>query len=361
MGKSSKILAGTCAAMTLIGAAKASAQTTDCDKKIEDDNPTTITVLSQRNVPEIDGRCYAGTPFTYEVLDFYARRIDSPQTTFRPRFFYDVDNDGKWGKMEQAMEDRGIPMYMSDDFTEKFLEAYRNKDENELCHLTNLYEAKFNELKKVYDLLVKKEEQQRKTISDLEGKAKDSTPVDTSKSKSTIEEKAKDVHTDLIWGLNFSAPFNTYSTNAGIRVGNGKFGLGATLDVGFGNDKLIDSYLGPLSAGRTAYGTVTDTNRMSIGGSVELQLAPFIFGIGADYATWLRTTVEQIRDTDETVIKSNTNSVPNRQVFGKVYGGVELGSEDIKARVLAGYQANQGFYLGAGTTIRLNRPRKADK
>lgn len=193
-----------------------------------------------------------------------------------------------------------------------------------------------------------------------ENKIKDIPKVPEEK-KQLVEEKKKEIYASFIAEGKANSAFDSFGGSAGIRVGNESIGLGALLDLGFGLDKLIDSYEGPLSAERTAYGTVTDTNKLSIGGSLELKIGPCIFGAGADYSNGLRTTIEQIRDKYGSVIKSNTNSTPNRQVFAKGYAGFELGPEDWKVRIIAGYHERDRLYFGAGTSIKLNQSKKEKK
>lgn len=365
MNKRTKIgLAG----LALLGATSVLSPNVNAqDKKPVEDNSgktTTITVPSQRNYAG-DGKCYEGVPFTYDVLDFYARRTDENQTKFLPRFFYDIDNDGKFGAMEEAMQKAGIPVYMSDDFTQKFLEAYRKQDKEKLMQLTDDYERRLNELEKRILELSNQIPKEIPEVFEIRKSSQDyPLPLpeapEAQCSETPIKQKKERGYAlvSLIAQGNTNSAFDSFGASIGARVGNETIGLGALLDFGLGFDKLVDSYSGPLSAERTAYGTVTDTNKLSIGGSLELKIGPCIFGAGADYSNWLRTTIEQIRDKYGNVIKSNTNSTPNRQAFAKGYAGFEFGSDDLKARITTGYHERDGFYFGAGTAIKLNQPKK---
>jgi len=313
------------------------------NKPAEDSGKTTtITVPSQR-------KGYEGIPFTYDVLDFYARRTDEPQTKFLPRFFYDIDNDGKFGPMEEAMQKAGIPVYMSDDFTQKFLDAYRKRDKEKLLE----YIKQLKEFKGIRGDALKLNRQvlddYEKRLNDLEKKlieqAKTETPI---KEKPKEEKDYRSVY--LLAQQTANGDFNSYITSIGARLNpfkNTDIGFGANLDLGFGLDNLVDSYAGQLSAGRTASGTITDANKLSIGGSLEAQLGPFVLGGGIDYKTWVRNVVEQILDSSGSVVKSNTNSTPDRQVFGKVYGGVEVPlGDNVKVGVIGGYNGKDGAYFG---------------
>ena len=155
--------------------------------------------------------------------------------------------------------------------------------------------------------------------------------------------------------------FDAYTGSLGARYNFNKYlGLGLNLDVGFGLDKLVDSYSGPLSCGRIAVGSVTDTNKFSIGGSLEGQIGLAILGAGVDYKTWMTKTVEQIiMEGCGNVLKSNTNTTPNRQIFAKVYGGVEIPiTENWKLGAIAGYNWKDGMYAGLRTGFRLNNYKK---
>jgi len=333
------------------------------NKPIEDSGKTTtITVPSQR-------KGYEGIPFTYDVLDFYARRTDEPQTRFLPRFFYDIDNDGKFGPMEEAMQKAGIPVYMSDDFTQKFLDAYRKQDkEKMLKYFEQLKEVKKNS-KSQKEGYEKQLTEYKTKLSKLEEELK-LYQIQTAQSQTTIpkvpEEKTQTSETKkekdyrsvyLLAQQTANGNFNSYITSIGARLNpfkNTDIGFGANLDIGFGLDNLVDSYNGQLSAGRTASGTLTDTNKLSIGGSLEAQLGPFVLGGGIDYKIWVRNVVEQILDSSGSVVKSNTNSTPDRQVFGKVYGGVEVPlGDNVKVGMIGGYNGKDGAYFGIRGCIKI--------
>jgi hypothetical protein len=244
----------------------------------------------------------------------------------------------------------------------------------------NQYQARIKELENSYNDLVKKEEEERKKISELEQKTETPElswqirkpqpqenlplPEIPKEEKKQIDKKKEKGYTliSLIAQGNSNFAFDTFGGSLGARINPFKdknIGLGALLDVNLGLDKQIDSYSGSLSAGRTAYGTVTDTNAFSIGLSAEAQLGPFILGGGADYSNWIRKTVEQILDSSGNTLKSNTNSLTNSRITGKVYGGFEVPLTDAwKLGAVGGYSGKNGPYFGIRSVFRLNQPKK---
>ena len=227
------------------------------------------------------------------------------------------------------------------------------------------YQTKIRELENDYNELVKKEEETEKALkyvlSELPGRAL--TPEEQ-KSEKSIKEKPKETEKKSYFSIitqgTSNEKFDSYTGTLGLRFNPNKdFGLSALLDLGFGLDKLTDSYSAPLSAGRTASGTITDTNKLSIGGSLETQLGPFVIGGGIDYKIWIKNVVEQILDCSGRVVKSNTNSIPNRQVFGKGYLGVEFQPTDgWKLGAILGCNWKDGFYFGIRNNFRLNSKKK---
>jgi len=100
---------------------------------------TTITFPSER-------KGYEGTPFEYNIQDnLSASETKNSQTTFQPRWFYDIDNDGKWGKAEEDMIKMGYPMYMGNNFDEVMKEIYANQIK------ANQLESEFEEQPLLYD------------------------------------------------------------------------------------------------------------------------------------------------------------------------------------------------------------------
>lgn len=181
----------------------------------------------------------------------------------------------------------------------------------------------------------------------------------------TGRNKQKGVYVSLLAEGTSNFVPDYFSGNLGIRlnpINNKNIGFGAALDVGFGLDRLVDSYTCPLSAGRTGIGAITETNQSLIGLLADLQLGPVVIGGGLNCQNWLKTISEKIVDPCGDVVKSNTNSLPNRQVFGKVYGGVEVPlSDTVKLGATVGYDGRNGMYAGLRSIIKLNQPRKEKK
>lgn len=161
---------------------------------------------------------------------------------------------------------------------------------------------------------------------------------------------------------------DAYGASLGLRVNpfqNADIGFGVNLDLGFGLDKVTDSYNDEISGKCHApcppplppriytSGSTTEQNKLSIGGSLEAQFGPFIIGGGIDYKSWITDTVAKITK-DGKVTKSNSDSTPNRQVFGKVYGGFEFPvSDSWKIGAIGGYNGRDGGYFGIRTAIKL--------
>jgi hypothetical protein len=197
------------------------------------------------------------------------------------------------------------------------------------------YQTKIKELENTYNDLVKKEETK------------------------TIPKKEKDYRGFYLQAQQtVNGDVNSLTTSLGAKWKPFKevdIGFGANLDLGFGEDKLIEEYTGQLSGGRTAYGTMTDTNKFSIGCSLEGQFGPLLAGGGIDYKSWIQNVVEQIKDNSGNILNSSTNAVPNRQVFGKVYTGVEMPIGDaLRLGMIVGYNMKDGTYFGfrAGLKIK---------
>ena len=180
--------------------------------------------------------------------------------------------------------------------------------------------------------------------------------------KESRKEKNNYTQLSLLAEANSNFGFDTFGGAVGLRVSPFKdknIGLGALLDVNFSLDKAIDSYTDSLSSGRTAYGTINDTNANSIGLLAELQYGPLFIGGGANYQNWITNTLEQILDASGNLVKSNINSTPNRQVFGKIYGGVEFPIRDVwKLGANVSYDGRNGAYFGVRNTFRLNKNRE---
>ncbi len=365
---------------------------------------------SHRNVPLIDGRSYEGVIFNYNLLsDAVISQSDKKRVHIEPIWFYDIDNDGKFGKAERNAIKAGIPIFMHQAFNDiankkirKFLdiaseysslsEKLRQEENN-----SHMYQERVKELEnKIIEYQsqlsprgyetekrtalptpeVPEETKERKEVPELYSipqigsEAEEYPSLEIPKrpkaekiSKISREKKAKEgekPYFSLTTQLASDSTLDDYSASLGARYNfNKHLGLGVNLDVGYGLDKLIEEYTAPLSCGRTAYGTIKDSERLSVGGSLEAQIGPLVLGAGLDSKSWLSTTLEQIKDSYGNVLKSNTNSVPSRQVFAKVYGGLEVPlTQNWKLGAVGGYNWKDGAYAGLRTAIKLNNRKK---
>jgi hypothetical protein len=170
-------------------------------------------------------------------------------------------------------------------------------------------------------------------------------------------EKENYTQLSLITEADSNFAFNTFGGTVGLRVApfrNKKIGLGALLDANFSLDKTIDSYTDVLTDRLSTAGSVTDTNIFSIGGSLEMQYGPLFLGGGIDYKSWIRESIAKIIK-DGQITDSNSDSTPNRQVFGKIYGGAEFPIGNVwKLGATVGYDGGKGAYFGLRNTFRLN-------
>ena len=394
--KSSIITAGALALALAFGAGKARAEE---QFKQEPKIIASFEYNSHRPEPE-----YFGKKFMYNIWsDNTISQADKPRVKFSQIWFYDVDGDGKFGKAELDMLKSGKLIYMHPEFnkianseirsaleamlleakkgggTEKVLKDVLSElpdralalEEQELSKKekkplpTPLSTIEMGDVKKEQ---IKKEppeyEKIKLPLPEIEEPDVSLEPPKYEKIKLPLPEPPKETEKKSYFSIitqgTSNEKFDSYTGSLGLRFNfNEEIGLSALLDLGFGLDKLTDSYSAPLSAGRTASGTITDTNKLSIGGSLETQLGPFVIGGGIDYKIWIKNVVEQILDCSGRVVKSNTNSIPNRQVFGKGYLGVEFQPTDgWKLGAILGCNWKDGFYFGIRNNFRLNSKKK---
>lgn len=258
-------------------------------------------------------------------------------------------------------------------------EELQNVEDNLYCLIKEGYDAKEGNYSVLYlanltsettpaqyqEKIRQLEEALKYTLSNLPGRAL--TPEEKEAQKLTQEiqerkQKQKKKERDyrgiyLQSQQTINGDLNYPTTSLGVRFNPFKevdIGFGANIDLGLGFDEQTHSYAGQLSAGRTANGTITDTGKFSVGGSLEAQFGPLLIGGGIDYKNWIQNVVEQILDSSGNIIKSNTNSVPNRQIFGKVYTGVELPVGDaMRLGMIAGYNMKDGAYAGFRAGLKL--------
>jgi hypothetical protein len=292
---------------------------------------------------------YEGKIFNYNLLsNAVISQSDKKGVNIKPIWFYDIDNDGKFGKAEKDAIKRGIPIFMHPAFNE----------------IANAEVRKFLEIASEYSSLSEKLKQEEKNsqiyqkrISELEAKLIEYESKLLEKEKYEPKETEKRNEISLLTEVN-----NNNGGALGLRFTpfeNKKIGFGTLVNISFPSDKTIDSYIDSLSSGRTACGIIKETNANSIGISAELQYGPLFVGGGINYQNWLTNTSEQILDSSGNTIKSNTNSVSNEKVFRKIYCGTEFPLSDMwKLGASIGYDEKNGVYFGLRNTFRLNNKQK---
>jgi hypothetical protein len=161
----------------------------------------------------------------------------------------------------------------------------------------------------------------------------------------------------LTFGANSNVDFDNFGGSVGFRAypNEGKVGLGLAADVDFGLDKTIKSYKDVLIDDLSAVGNAKRTNDFSIGLSGELQFGPVLIGAGAKYNSKITEKTVELLEGDE-VIKSNSDSDLEKEIFGKVYGGFEIPlSKSFGIDALGGYDWKDGLFFGLKSNIKLNK------
>jgi hypothetical protein len=356
----------------------------------------TFDYASHRNVPAIDnGKCYEGVIFNYTLLlDGKIAQTDKKGVNIIPRWFYDIDNDGKFGKAEEAEIKRGNPIYMHESFGkiagEKIGELLRAAEEyQKLYQSLSKTTVSKDEVAKYQARVEALEEKLREAgrACGLEDKAlgmeiNPSTSLDLipqipypqkivigvpEDSNPQYEQpkpvKSVKVKSDfkpywaLTAGVNSNAKDNI-EASLGARYNPAKnFGLGVSADVGFESGRNLETYSETLGSGRSVYGEINEKDIFSVGFSGEIKAGPFIIGGGVGKRSSLRDTIEQIMRYDE-VLKSNSNSASASETTGKAYGGVELMGKRFGVDVIGGYKfgkSNSGAFGGIKGVIKLGK------
>jgi hypothetical protein len=167
-------------------------------------------------------------------------------------------------------------------------------------------------------------------------------------------KKSTKTISSLTLGVNSNMDFDNFGASVGFRVypAGGIVGLGIAADGNFGLDKNIDSYNDVLFDNLSAVGTVDETNKSSIGLSGEMQIGPLFLGGGIDYSNKITEKNVKILEGDE-IIKSNSDSVPINEFFGKVYAGLEVPvTKTFGLGALVGYDWEDGLYFGIKSNIK---------
>jgi len=172
--------------------------------------------------------------------------------------------------------------------------------------------------------------------------------------KSKAKKSAKKTTSSLTLGVNSNKYFDNFGANVGFRVypAGGIVGLGISADGIYGLDKNIESYTETLSSGRSVAGSKDKKNIYSAGLSGELQVGPLILGGGARLENSIIATDEKILKAGE-VVKSNSNSVINQEVFGNVYAGIEVPvTKTFGLGATIGYDWGNGMFFGIKSNIK---------
>jgi hypothetical protein len=116
----------------------------------------------------------------------------------------------------------------------------------------------------------------------------------------------------------------------------------------------------PLT-GRYGYGTEDNKNISNSGLALEYvlqsngKIATFV-GAGANFWKYDREITEEIRNSEDETLVSNTNSVVGSDISGKFYGGVRFPVGKRKNNdvgVFLGYDTKNKFFLGADYVFKL--------
>lgn len=356
-------------------------QAIESPKKIE-----TITVQSERSG-------YEGIPYSYNVLDnLSAVRTDNQNVFFLPRWFYDMNNNGKIDSSEilnEAMSDS-----FNDAISNVFIEQLRKdkkKEENKKTELepepelepisskdkpinyTDILDIlNKNKMKKInYTDILNMIYSYNDKIERLHhNQAIKRANLGYQPSQISKKKIEMDHGLHLILGFNEDTDFNALSGYAGVRYSPIKsLGVAGLLNFTKAGDENLESITTePSITGRYGEGSVDETNSFAVGLSAELQAGipikegaiNFILGGGFNYWNSIETTVEKIMQ-NELILKSNTNSIPKSQIYGNIYGGIEAKFKKFSVGAIGGYDGKKGAYFGPRATIRLNRPRESKK
>ncbi len=161
---------------------------------------------------------------------------------------------------------------------------------------------------------------------------------------------------DLTVGASATPNLGYVEGNLGVQIRpfDRRFAFGLMANVGFGSDKIINSYSDSLPFGIKTSGSETRTNRASFGLSAEIQEGPVIVGGGFNYTTSVDKTVSKIYQNGEK-ISSNTNSTPERGIVGKIYSGIDFSfSDNFGVRTTIEYSGDKGLTANIGARIGLN-------
>ncbi|MCK4647766.1 hypothetical protein KAT24_02455 [Candidatus Pacearchaeota archaeon] len=179
--------------------------------------------------------------------------------------------------------------------------------------------------------------------------------------KDSKEKLQKDEGLHLILGLNVDTDFNNFGGAIGLKYDPVK-DLSFSILANFSKAEDENIYHIKTPEFKGIYGEINkdEINSFSIGPSLEFQAGPLFFGGGFNYWNWIEKTEEKIMKGAE-VKKSSINSIPNSKIFENMYAGLEFKFKNFGLGASVGYDGKKGPYVGARTTIRLNKPKRESK
>jgi hypothetical protein len=309
-------------------------ETEKVEQSIPESNCSSNEIALENSEPKImatfeyesNRKGYEGDIFRYNLLeDSTISQADKPTVKLAQRWFYDVDGDGEFGDAEVKAIESGKIIYMHPEF-------------NKIAS---------KEIKKIFEELGGLKEQYETEVGNLEKELE-------KEKEDKIGESNKGL--DLILGFNADSDFNSFGGSIGLKYNFSKnIALSALANFNKAGDENLSNTRTPEFKG--IYGEINkdETNSFSIGPSLEFQAGPFIFGGGFNYWNWIEEIKEEIKE-EGTIVKSNTNSIPNSKNFGNIYAGLELKFKNWGIGGIGGYDFKQGPYFGARATIKLNKP-----
>lgn len=161
---------------------------------------------------------YEGKIFNYDLLsNGTASQTDKKNVNIEPIWFYDIDNDGKFGKAEMDAIKAGIPIFMHQAFND-----IANAKVRKFLEIATEYSSLKEKLKDAEKNSGTQKEFYEKRISELEAKLKEyqaQNPVQNTQQAEipkTENKTANPIY--LIFGADSNFAFNSYSGFAGIRI-----------------------------------------------------------------------------------------------------------------------------------------------
>jgi len=306
---------------------------------------------------------YQGKIFNYNLLsDGSASQTDKNGVSIEPIWFWDIDNDGKFGEAEKRALKSGIQIYMNPAFNDaanaKFWEMA--SEYSSLKEKLKQTERGSEARDKANHELIGKYEKDLKDLRDqiAAGAPKEATPNASSPNPNVPEAQKK--KSDLELYFDASGTTNAIGGRAGLRGKvAGMFGMGVSVSGAYGFPETIESVTTqPTSTGRYFSGSITNENRIKIGADLELYLGDdngsLFCGVGP--AVWIygQRTSEELRDSSNNVVKSNTNNEIKVTPSLDAYIGYNIKW----FRFLVGWDSFNKFYAETGVSLPIGSPDK---